>query len=156
MIAYRLGFIQRGCRRLIDCMYPKAIEMAPPSTPRPTWPVSIVSFEDIRPPAQDGASPTIRDIEKVNVDEGPFELCHTASELVVPYSLSVGLTVLGCFTAFFAALMTIRQLLKPSPELLQFFANILLAGTIICGKHSSQSQVNSRWRVFPFPNDLIM
>lgn len=41
------------------------------------------------------ASPPGFVIEKANVEEGPFELCETASEFVAPYPLSVGLTILG-------------------------------------------------------------
>ena len=124
MIIYRLGAVQRVFLRSFGHFVQQPEpprETISPTTPRRDWPVPMTKMEE-------GLWPDIKDAEKADI-----ELVDVASEFSVPYSLRAGLSILGLFAACFGTLMALRALLKPAPELLQFFANIFLAGTIICG-----------------------
>ena len=82
------------------------------------------------------------DLEKAQIDctqgGSEMELCELeSSNFTIPYSLRVGLITLLSFVTFFTILIAIREVLEPVPKLFQFFANIFLAGTIICGIYIS-------------------
>lgn len=52
----------------------------------------------------------------------------TDQDVKLPYSLRVGLIILGLFLISFIVIMVIRGVLKDLPSLFRFFANIYLAG----------------------------
>lgn len=63
-----------------------------------------------------------------------FSSSASSSQIVkIPYSMLVGSIILGLFVIFFVAIMVLRAVLTTAPILFRFFANILLAGTIIFG-----------------------
>lgn len=64
--------------------------------------------------------------ENPDIEAGKIELCDTPAEFV-PFARRPRPVL--CF----AILMTVREVVKLSPELLQLSANIFLAGNIICG-----------------------
>jgi len=58
----------------------------------------------------------------------------------IPYSIVVGVIILALFVTVFVVIMVLRSVLTSAPTLFRFFANILLAGTIIFGSfHSLRS-----------------
>ena len=53
-----------------------------------------------------------------------------SDEVKVPYSILIGLTVFAFFLISFVVIMVVRGVVKNSPVLFQFFANMYLAGDI--------------------------
>jgi len=149
MIVFEKGFIQRSYRHLKHVWTkPKKQDLETRATkhPRRDWPTpGFITVEEL------GSKEAEEQAEKSDISEiekGKVELVEISSGFAVPYSLRLGLTVLLVFTACFITLMAIREAVKPSPELLQFFANIFLAGTIICGMRTHETRVsNCRRRV---------
>ena len=55
------------------------------------------------------------------------------SDHFVPYSFRTGIILLGVFIAIFIVIIVVRVKVPNIPDLFKFFANIFLAGSIICG-----------------------
>ena len=88
---------------------------------------TLTNFTDSKP-RQTGTAQEDEDVEL-----GKMELCELELEAIIPYKVSSGLIVLGCFAASFVSIVTIRGILHDLPRVFQFFSNMYLAGTIICG-----------------------
>ena len=76
-------------------------------------------------------------------DTGPFDSIELTEKLppqdeadvtvLIPYTIRTGIIILVGFVVCTVVIMTVRGLMPDLPELYKFFANIWLAGTIICG-----------------------
>jgi hypothetical protein len=151
MMFYKRGYVDGGFQRLKERFLKKRLAKAgvitteaegiPPMSPRrDVWPVPP-PFAKLDKDFRQSFPRSVLDlpiskpehVENPDVEAGKIELCDVPSEFVVPYPMRIGFSVLAVFVVCFATLMTIREVVKPSPELVQFFANIFLAGTIICG-----------------------
>jgi len=66
----------------------------------------------------------------IQIDDQPIDGTPppTDQEVKLPYSLRVGLMILGFFLISFIVIMVIRGVVKDLPTLFRFFANIYLAG----------------------------
>jgi hypothetical protein len=76
--------------------------------------------------------PPEKEPNETDLEKGDLKPCDL--DVAVPYSLRTGLLVLLAFITSFIALMLVRALTPGLPSIVKFFANIYLAGTIICGK----------------------
>jgi len=144
MIIFEKGFIQRTYKHLKQLWTsPKkqSIEPIPAKHPRRDWPTPVVITVEEMGSKQADEEPEKSDMSEI--EKGNVELVEISSGFAVPYSLRLGLAVLLVFTACFITLMAVREAVKPSPELVQFFANIFLAGTIICGMTARQRRVSN-------------
>ena len=74
---------------------------------------------------------------KNNIEVDHLELCSLELNDIIQYKVSTGLYVLGFFLITFTSIMAIRGVLHDLPRLFQFFSNVYLAGTIICGRNLS-------------------
>jgi hypothetical protein len=69
-----------------------------------------------------------------DIEIGHIELCQLELNAVVPYKVSTGFYILGFFVISLISIFVVRATLHNLPPLFEFFSNIYLAGTLICGR----------------------
>ena len=149
MVIFDSRIIHRAIRKLRG-----AVRRHPPS------PSQIDTELETRPPEQDILPVDEEAIEADSRASGvsPMQL-HRPSEsqqptsetplatptsdtIKIPYSIRVGVIILVLFIILFVVVMVLRSVLTNAPTLFRFFANILLAGTIIFGIFFIASEFN--------------
>lgn len=75
--------------------------------------------------------------QKEDVELGNTELPDLELDKLVPYSVRTSVIVLAIFMLSFAVIMAVRGFVPNVTPPFKFFANIFLAGTIICGNNTS-------------------
>jgi len=101
--------------------------------------IRIKEMEDPKPSEEEDEESTWTSITEKKSDINPdpelgeIELQNLEEDVIIPYTTSTALLLLGLFAISFIVIMTIRGVLSDLPNLFKFFSNIYLAGTVICG-----------------------
>jgi hypothetical protein len=139
MVIFDSRIIQKHIRKLRD-MFRRSnqepqIELGTGShSQEPTSPEELPKTLSVNPEetsvSASGISSRQAPHTNVQIDEQPIDTTRTPTDqdVKLPYSLRVGLIILGLFLISFIVIMVIRGVLKDLPTLFRFFANIYLAG----------------------------